>query len=275
MNNKKNINVNYIKVCNNDQSSLNELKKINKNEETFNVLNMGKYYNKNIYQCTPKKDNKLVNSSIDEKNRTIKRKIQKEKIKNQNNQKTKNLNPFKKGNVYCFVYINNSPLFVLGPQFYYPIIIILFNNSIFLFFIKFIYIRINHYFQMASFSLLIFVDITQLYTVFINHGIPKNVWFISNEIINIIIKDENVYKEFNANNYKICRKCNLLIYKCLKIIHCDICNVCCEHYDHHCPWIGKCIGKNNYLSFKAFLLSNILYIILQIVILFIYLIKNK
>ena len=68
MNNKKNINVNYIKVCNNDQSSLNELKKINKNEETFNVLNMGKYYNKNIYQCTPKKDNKLVNSSVDEKN---------------------------------------------------------------------------------------------------------------------------------------------------------------------------------------------------------------
>ena len=177
----------------------------------------------------------------------------------------------KKGNVICFVYINNNPLFVIGPQFYYPIILVLLNNSIFLLFIKFIYIRIKHFLIIASFSLLIIVDITQIYTVFINPGIPKKVWFLSDEIINIIIKDENIYKEFNLKDYKICRKCNLLIYKCLKIIHCDICNVCCEYYDHHCPWIGKCIGRNNYLSFKAFLFSNILYFILQIVILFIYL----
>ena len=274
MNNKKNINANYIKVYNNDQSCLNELKKINNNDEIFNVLNKRKFFNKAIYQYMSK--NKKL--SQDDKNRTIKRKIEKEKNEKniyKSKKNANNINSCKKGNVFCFVYINNNPLFVLGPQFYYPIIIILFNNIIFLLFIKFIYIRIKHIFQLASFSLLIIVDFTQLYTVLINPGIPKKVWFLSNEIINIIIKDENVYKEFNLKNYKICRKCNLLIYKYLKIIHCDICNVCCEYYDHHCPWIGKCIGKNNYLSFKAFLFSNIIYIILQIVILFIYLINNK
>ena len=274
MNNKKNINANYIKVYNNDQSSLNELKKINNNDEIFNVLNKRKFFNKTIYQYMSK--NKKL--SQDDKNRTIKRKIEKEKNEKnicKSKKNANNINSCKKGNVFCFIYINNNPLFVLGQQFYYPIIIILFNNIIFLLFIKFIYIRIKHIFQLASFSLLIIVDFTQLYTVLINPGIPKKVWFLSNEIINIIIKDENVYKEFNSKNYKICRKCNLLIYKYLKIIHCDICNVCCEYYDHHCPWIGKCIGKNNYLSFKAFLFSNIIYIILQIVILFIYLINNK
>ena len=270
MNNKKNINENYIKACINDQSSLHELKKISYNDEAFKVLNNRKIFNKNILQYISK------NKILYEKNRTIKRKIEKEKNnknKYQSKEKENNLNLFKKGNVFCFVYINNNPLFVIGPQFYYPIIIMLFNNSIFLLFIKFIYIRIKQCFLLVSFSLLIIVDITQLYTVFINPGLPKKVWFLSNEIINIIIKDEKVYKEFNTKNYKICRKCNLLIYKCLKIIHCDICNVCCEYYDHHCPWIGKCIGKNNYLSFKAFLFTNILYIILQIVILFLYLYK--
>ena len=271
MNNKKNINENYIKVFNNEQSSLNELKKSSNNDETFKALNERKIFSKTIIQYISRNKN----FTLDEKNRTIKRKIEKEKNeKNKYQDKKKsitNLNLIKKGNVICFVYINNNPLFVIGPQFYYPIILVLLNNSIFLLFIKFIYIRIKHFLIIASFSLLIIVDITQIYTVFINPGIPKKVWFLSDEIINIIIKDENIYKEFNLKDYKICRKCNLLIYKCLKIIHCDICNVCCEYYDHHCPWIGKCIGRNNYLSFKAFLFSNILYFILQIIILFIYL----
>ena len=87
------------------------------------------------------------------------------------------------------------------------------------------------------------------------------------------MEDENVYKEFNINKYQICRNCNILIDKYLRIIHCDICNVCCEYYDHHCPWVGKCIGKNNYLSFKIFVYSNILYILLHLIILFIYIIK--
>ena len=139
--------------------------------------------------------------------------------------------------------------------------------------IKYIYYRINFLLKLASTSILIVLDFTQLYTVLINPGIPKNHWFLSDKIINLIMIDENFYKEFNNKKYKICRKCNFLIDKSLKIIHCDICNLCCEYYHHHCPWIGKCIAKNNYLSFKCFIISNILNILLQIIILFIYLIK--
>ena len=37
--------------------------------------------------------------------------------------------------------------------------------------------------------------------------------------------------------------------------HCPDCGVCIEGYDHHCPWVGKCIGKKNLKVFYVFLAS--------------------
>lgn len=31
--------------------------------------------------------------------------------------------------------------------------------------------------------------------------------------------------------------------------HCHECEICVQGYDHHCPWIGKCIGKGNFRVF--------------------------
>ncbi len=35
--------------------------------------------------------------------------------------------------------------------------------------------------------------------------------------------------------------------------------------DHHCFWIGKCIGKNNLTSFNIYLVSTLMYIVFSIV----------
>ena len=274
MNNKTIINVGYNKVNNNEQSSLNEFHNYNKNKGMFRILNKRQDINNSIQQNIKNNDNfKLLKVSDNEKNRNIKRKIQKEDNKYSNKTKRYSSNSCKKGNIYCFLFINNCPIFTLGPQYYYPIIIILFNNILFILLFNNIYARVNIIFKISAFLLLIIVNLSQIYTVFINPGIPKKIWYINDKIINLIMEDENVYKEFNINKYQICRNCNILIDKYLRIIHCDICNVCCEFYDHHCPWIGKCIGKNNYLSFKIFVYSNILYILLHLIILFIYIIK--
>ena len=36
--------------------------------------------------------------------------------------------------------------------------------------------------------------------------------------------------------------------------HCLICQMCVEDFDHHCFWVGNCIGKKNYTLFFVFLI---------------------
>ena len=36
--------------------------------------------------------------------------------------------------------------------------------------------------------------------------------------------------------------------------HCLICEMCVDEFDHHCFWVGNCIGKDNYTLFFIFLI---------------------
>jgi multisubunit Na+/H+ antiporter MnhF subunit len=52
--------------------------------------------------------------------------------------------------------------------------------------------------------------------------------------------------------FRFCHICGLLRDR--QTEHCGDCDVCIEGFDHHCPWVGKCVGRKNLKAFYAFLI---------------------
>ena len=90
-----------------------------------------------------------------------------------------------------------------------------------------------------------YVWIFSTYTLLLvlNPGIPINK------------KDYDITKL--QGNYRQCPYCNCISKDEIGryTVHCEICKICVEYFDHHCAFTTKCIGKNNRIIFKMFLIS--------------------
>lgn len=93
--------------------------------------------------------------------------------------------------------------------------------------------------------------ITFLISFLFNPGIPKREYY-----------SKKYLKEYKGDfkSIRTCDKCNITIPSSLNAGHCIYCNICIKGYDHHCPWIGKCVGKYTKIPFYLFLICTLLYI---------------
>jgi len=69
--------------------------------------------------------------------------------------------------------------------------------------------------------------------------------------------DEAMEAGLSGTRLVACDVCSML--RPPRARHCHRCGFCIMDLDHHCQWVGKCIGKKNYTSFKVFTITLSLY----------------
>ena len=104
-----------------------------------------------------------------------------------------------------------------------------------------------------------------MYTLLTNFALKyyhkKDLSTIDRKYAYINSKEERVFY-LNANKsmlyrFKFCETC--MIFRPQRTAHCNVCNNCVMGFDHHCVWLGTCIGKRNYKFFMYFITSLFLY----------------
>ena len=144
---------------------------------------------------------------------------------------------------------------VSGPQYYhvfFAFILITLPNGVLLFIIIKAHSQISFLYQIIISSFFYIIDIiTMILGCCTDPGIlprqGKDFYYATNRpLLRKVI-----------NGYKIilsyCYSCSM--FRPPRTSHCSICDNCVERFDHHCLWLGTCIGKRNYKYFFCLLLS--------------------
>ena len=152
----------------------------------------------------------------------------------------------------------------IGPEYYYGIltnIYIQFYSWLYILFVLMViyfYItkRLDNKVALLSFIEIILLAGTSLMCYICSCSdpgvLPPNN-FNLNEMKNMFLIGKYKFQFIRGFKFRVkfCTTCN--IFRPPGVSHCKKCNSCVEKFDHHCPWVGNCIGKNNYKYYYNFI----------------------
>jgi len=247
----------YFQKENENEITQDQIERLNKiKEET--LLRTERYEkgsNSNIKKSKNKNNNKKLLNLIKDPNSESRRNLSMNNIINSNDveddKQVNIINPNIErvyNKIHPFLFINNEPLILITSDIY--LFIFIFSITSFL---SIIFYSIKE--QKMIFIKIIFILVYLYYTItyillmVLNPGIPSN-------------KSKIDLHELKRKYYQ-CTLCNSIVYKDNEFItyHCHYCNICIEKFDHHCNFVGKCIGKNNSTIFRLWLFSIPCYIL--------------
>ncbi|CAI2368725.1 unnamed protein product [Moneuplotes crassus] len=146
------------------------------------------------------------------------------------------------GNCYTFLHTKEGkPMITIGPDFKFSIIMLLGALAYLVLATYGIRKISDHYWyvRIGMYAVLCVFFGSMLATVLVNPGIPR------------------MTRSKDLGNPMYCRKCKI-VADGYRVIHCNVCEVCVEGYDHHCPWMGKCIASRNIYLFNLFIVSYVI-----------------
>jgi len=167
-------------------------------------------------------------------------------------------------NYYLYKKLGNSfsffgnkygdPLFIIGPNWRLYLCFSFSMSALYYFLLVNFWNYINLTPKILGIIIYLIFYLSYTYTFLINPGYPKH--------------DIGPVSEESKEMLKYCKRCKIWVNKQKNTIHCDICGICIEEYDHHCIWTSKCIGEGNICSFNIFVIFTCIAIIYPMIILF-------
>jgi palmitoyltransferase ZDHHC9/14/18 len=81
--------------------------------------------------------------------------------------------------------------------------------------------------------------------------------------VQFISQNPNVVINGSLMKLSYCSTCS--IFKPPRASHCRSCDNCTQRFDHHCLWLGTCVGKRNYKYFYLLVVFISINIIVEII----------
>ena len=151
------------------------------------------------------------------------------------------------------VWFNNK--FITGQKFYQMIFTFLLYSLPYIFGIIIILRlgKLKNYLNAIYIIVSSIFYIIQIYTTIKGGCTDPGILPRQNEDFYYTTNKPNLRYKINGHMLKVnyCYTCS--VFRPPRTSHCAVCDNCVERFDHHCLWLGTCIGKRNYKYFFCFL----------------------